>query len=97
MKPVLDAGVAVKFYLPEYYESEASRRPGGNHQFHAPELIFPGFSSVIWKNVRNGELIFEEGLEIIKAFLDFAMVTHSCHQTALSAFAGAESTGFDGL
>jgi predicted nucleic acid-binding protein len=65
---VVDASVAIKWYAPEIYEQEATKLLHGNHAFHAPELIYPEFSNILWKKVRRGEIIAAEGQRIITRF-----------------------------
>ena len=93
MKYVVDASVAIKWYVPEIYEQEATKLLQSNHVFHAPELIYPEFSSILWKKVRRGEVTQVEGQRIIAAFATKKLLSHA-HQALLqSAYTGAESTG----
>lgn len=93
MNLVLDASVAVKFYVPEIYEEEASRLLEGGHSLHVPELIFPEFANIIWKKVRGGEMSNEEGREIVDAFVLLDVVVHSHRDLIRSSFEGAAETG----
>lgn len=51
MRYVIDASVAVKWYLPEVFEQEASRLLNGRHELHVPELILPEIGSITRKMV----------------------------------------------
>lgn len=93
MKYVLDASVCVKWYVPEIYEQEATRLLQGGHTFHAPELILPELSSIIWKKVRKAEITPAEGHQIVDSFLKTRLTLHSHKQLTKSAYLGAESTG----
>jgi predicted nucleic acid-binding protein len=93
MKFVVDASVAIKWYVPEIYEQEADLLFQGGHVFHAPELIYPEFSSIIWKKVRRGEITSTDGKRIVKAFSKRNLIYHSHQPLIQSAYAGAESTG----
>jgi len=93
VKYVVDASVAVKWYVPEIYEQEATTVLKGRHEFHVPELILPEFSNITWKKVRRGELSAAEGSKIVSAFARKSWTVHSHRQTIRSAFAGAEATG----
>ena len=93
MKYVVDASVAVKWYVPEVFEQEATRLLKGRHDLHVPELILPEFSNIIWKKVRRGELSTAESSRIINAFTQKRWTTHSHRQTLRSAYTGAEATG----
>jgi len=93
VKYVVDASVAVKWYVPEVYEQEATRLLKGRHELHVPELILPEFSNIIWKKVRRGELSAAEGSRIVNALAKKSWTVHSDQQTLRSAYTGAEATG----
>lgn len=93
MRYVVDASVAVKWYIPEIYVQEAVRLLKGRHQLHVPELIFPEVGSIIWKRVRRGEISISAGDQIIAAVARKRWTVHSHRKTSSSAFAGAEATG----
>src|SRR5215210_3840993 len=93
MKYVVDASVCIKWYIPEPYEQEATRLLQGGHDFHAPELILPEVSNIIWKKVRRTEISSVEGERIINSFSKSSLTIHSHKQIIKSAYAGAESTG----
>ena len=92
MKYVVDASVAIKWYVPEIYEQEATRILQGNHLLHVPELIYPEFANILWKKVRRGEISAAEGQQIIAAFSKQRLSPHSHQQLVQSVFAGAEAT-----
>jgi predicted nucleic acid-binding protein len=52
---VVDSSVAVKWFLPEAYSSEASRilteYDNGALSFIAPDLIYAEFGNIIWKKL----------------------------------------------
>ena len=93
MKYVVDASIAVKWYIPEIYERETDRLLKGRHQLYVPELILPEFSNIIWKKVRRGEITEAEGETIVAAFLRKRWTIASHKRTLQSAFTGAVSTG----
>lgn len=93
MKYVVDASVAVKWYLPESYADEAIRLLEGDHDLHVPELILPEFSSIIWKKVRRGQVVESEGKTTVDAFQGLRWTVHSHKETLTSAYTGAISTG----
>ena len=92
MRKVVDASVAVKWYIPEIYEQEANRLQFGGDILHAPELILPEFSNIIWKKVRFGEITEKEGKKIIDAFASRNIQFHSHQSIIKSAFTGAVIT-----
>lgn len=92
MNQVIDASVAVKWYVPEVYEQEASNVQNSGNLLHAPELILPEFSNIIWKKVRLGNLTEKEGQQIVSAFCRTNLQLHSHRQLIKSAFTGAMMT-----
>lgn len=93
MNLVLDANVAVKFYLPEIFEEEAGRLLNTGHRFYVPELIFPEFGNIIWKKVRLGELSPDEAFEVLDAFSGIGLIVHSHRDLFRSSLEGAMATG----
>ena len=93
MRYVVDASVAVKWYVPEVFEQEATNVLKGRHDLHVPELILPEFSNIIWKKVLRGELTAAEGSKIVSALTRKGWTLHSHLQTLRSAYTGAEATG----
>lgn len=93
MRYVVDASVAVKWYIPEIYEREAARLLKGRHRFHVPELILPEIGNIIWKKVRRGEIDKSTGETIIAAAARKRWTIHPHKSILRSAFAGAEATG----
>lgn len=90
---VADASVAVKWYVPEIYTSEAEKLLNGSYEIHAPELILPEFGSIVWKKFRRKDLTEQEATRIIDAFGKQNILFHS-HRTLLNAaFAGAQASG----
>lgn len=65
---VVDASVAVKWFVPEIYTDAATVLLGGDHVLSAPDLIGPELVNTLWKKVRRGELTTGEAMEIVHAF-----------------------------
>lgn len=93
MKYVVDASVAVKWYVPEVFEAEAMTVLESGAELHAPELIVPEFGSIIWKKVRSGELPEKTGQKIIDAFRECSTMLHPHRKLSRSAFTGACLSG----
>ncbi len=92
MRYVVDASVAVKWYVPEIHDSHASTLQIKGNDLHAPELIVPEFSNIVWKKIRLGELSQAEGVRIVKAFGSAHVKLHSHRGLSMSAFTGAYLT-----
>ncbi len=92
MKRVVDASVAIKWYVPEVYEQEASRLQKSGDELHAPELILPEFGNIVWKKVIRREITEKEGQKIVTEFSRLNLVYHPQRQIIKSAFTGAMMT-----
>jgi predicted nucleic acid-binding protein len=93
MKLVIDASVAVKWYVPEIFEADADRVLRTASELHAPELILPEFSNIIWKKIKLGEITGPIGRNIVNAFSSANIMLHSHRQIVKSAFIGAAMSG----
>jgi predicted nucleic acid-binding protein len=69
---VVDASVALKWYLPERGAEGAGRLLAaaidGSRELLAPELIAAELANVLWKKVRRGECGAEEAGELLALF-----------------------------
>ncbi|MBW4645294.1 MAG: type II toxin-antitoxin system VapC family toxin [Goleter apudmare HA4340-LM2] len=52
---VLDASIAIKWFIPEVYSHAARRLLASNHIFLVPDFFFPEVGNVLWKRVHRGE------------------------------------------
>lgn len=93
MRRVVDASVAIKWYVTEVYTAEAEKLLDGSLELHAPELIVPEFGNIIWKKVRVKDLTVQEAAQIIDAFQKQKIAFHSHDNLLKAAFTGAERTG----
>src|ERR1041385_4514812 len=67
-KVVVDASVAVKWFVPEIHSAAAARLLDAELALCAPDLIGPEFGNMLWKKVRRGEISRKEADEIMIAF-----------------------------
>jgi predicted nucleic acid-binding protein len=67
-KVVVDASVAVKWFVPEIHSSAAACLLDPAIVLYAPDLINPEFGNTLWKKVRRAELARHEAEEILDAF-----------------------------
>jgi predicted nucleic acid-binding protein len=58
---VVDASVAIKWFLPEPLSNEAQRLLDGGDTLFAPDFLLIEFGNIIWKKVRLGELSRGDG------------------------------------
>jgi predicted nucleic acid-binding protein len=76
---VVDAGVAIKWYVPESDDAEARRFLDPGFELHVPELFFPEFGSIVWKKARVlkvPEMTAAEGLAAIRLLLGVVLTPH---------------------
>ena len=66
---VVDASVAIKWFLPENHSEAALRLLAQEHRLYAPELIFSEFSNVLWKRVRKKEISKSEADSTLEGLL----------------------------
>jgi predicted nucleic acid-binding protein len=93
MRRVVDASVAVKWYIPEILAGHAEKLLTNGDELFAPDLIIPETSNIIWKKIRRNELTPDEGESILSAFLRSGVRIRPHTSVARSAFTGALLSG----
>jgi predicted nucleic acid-binding protein len=86
---VVDAGVAIKWYVPEIHASAAKRLLRPNLTLHVPDLFFAEFSNILWKKARLlkvPEITEEEGREILGLVLGVSLTVHPMAPLARTAY-----------
>jgi len=76
---VVDAGVAIKWYVPEVHEADAKGLLDPAFTLHVPELFFPEFGSIVWKKARLlkvPEITEAEGRDILRLLLAVDLTVH---------------------
>ena len=66
---VVDASVAVKWFLSEPHSEQARAILDGDHEMLAPDLLVAEFGNVLWKRTRSGDMTEEEAAAAIEALL----------------------------
>jgi len=97
---VVDASVAIKWFLPENHSDAALRLLAQQHTLVAPDLIFSEFSNVLWKRVRRNEISNTEANSTLEAFLALhiqVQPSQSLVQLALEIACGENRTVYDSL
>jgi len=92
MKRVVDASVAVKWYVPEPYEQKAGRLLESGDELCAPELILPEFGNIIWKKILRQEITEKEGQRIITESVKTNLILYQHASIIKSAYTGATLT-----
>ena len=62
---VVDASVAIKWFVPEVLTDEALGFLQDEHTLFAPDLLWPEVGNIVWKKVRRGELEPEDARVIM--------------------------------
>jgi predicted nucleic acid-binding protein len=76
---VVDAGVAIKWYVPEVHEAEAKRVLDPAYSLHVPDLFYPEFGNIVWKKaclLKVPEITVDEGRDILDLLLGVALAVH---------------------
>ncbi|MBX3277517.1 MAG: type II toxin-antitoxin system VapC family toxin [Acidobacteria bacterium] len=89
MKYVVDASLAVKWYVPEVHSDAAERLLDPVHELCAPDLIVPEFGNIVWKKIARRELTELQGRNIIAAFTDVPFIIYPTAALLKPAFEGA--------
>lgn len=93
MSFVVDASVAIKWYVEEDHSESAAKLLISGSDLHVPELIYPEFGNILWKKVRRGEAFPSEARDIVDRFRRLALQIHPHTLLLKSAYIGAEITG----
>lgn len=78
-RAVLDASVAIKWYVPEVHSDKARKVLAALSQgltLHAPDLIYPEFGNILWKKERLGELTRDDANQVLTAFTAVPKTIH---------------------
>lgn len=67
-KLVVDASVAIKWFVPEIHSLAASRLLDTPIYLCAPDLIGPEIGNTLWKKVHRDEITRQEASEILTTF-----------------------------
>ena len=85
---MVDASVAVKWYVPEAQSEEAARLLASGRRLLAPDLVVAELGNALWKKVRIGELSEEEAGTIIETFVSACPLTLRASSRLVTAALG---------
>ncbi|MBI4562544.1 MAG: type II toxin-antitoxin system VapC family toxin [Candidatus Rokubacteria bacterium] len=83
---VVDASVAVKWFVPEVHTGASLRLLDGSHELLAPDLLLPEFGNILWKKVRLGEITHEDGRDILRGLMAVPLDLYSSRDLFEPAF-----------
>ena len=90
---VVDASVAVKWFLPEIHDDAALRLLNGGHTILVSDLIFSEVGNILWKRIRMKNITAEEGHKILSTFVTLPLVVSPSSPLILLALEVANQTG----
>jgi predicted nucleic acid-binding protein len=93
VRVVVDAAVAVKWFIPEIHATEAACLLEPGHQLLAPDLLMPEVGNVLWKKVRRGELRTEEAHQVLRGLSFVPLEVHASSRLLPAALEIAVATG----
>ncbi len=97
---VVDASVAVKWYVPEVHADHAATLLNVENELHAPDLLLAEFGNILWKKFVRGELTDSEAVSIVQAMLVVPLEIHASQpllQAALETALRSSRTVYDSL
>jgi predicted nucleic acid-binding protein len=97
---VVDASVAVKWFVPEVHSREAEVLLGPAHVLLAPDLLYAEVGNALWKKTRRGELRPDEARLVLGGLRRVALQltpTHVLVEAALDVALRADCTVYDGV
>lgn len=89
---VVDASVAIQWYLPEEHASEAEILLSDDFQLHAPELLLPEIANVLWKKCQAADISDIEAETALNFFRNRNIVLHEHKDLLRTALSGAIET-----
>ncbi len=91
---VVDASVAVKWFVPEIYSAEALRLLDAGVRRHIPVLLHTEVGQTIWKKVyQRKEIVPADGRSILRGLMVTPLEVHAVIPLVESAFDIALDTG----
>ena len=73
---VVDANVAIKWFLPEVHSEVAQRLMEGDNTLLVPDLLFSECGNILWKRVRSAEITEDEAQETLQALGGLPLEAH---------------------
>ena len=74
---VVDASVAVKWFIPETHSETAAILLDDAHELHGPDLLFPEFGNILWKKVNRDELTLDDALTALQGLQAAGLELHA--------------------
>ena len=97
---VVDASVAIKWYLPETNSADADRLLSGGFQLLAPDLLLPEMGNILWKRVMRSELSVQKAQVILQALESLPLTLRPASllaENAMTIACGLKRSFYDSL
>lgn len=97
---VVDASVAIKWYLPEVHSENALRLLDDERELLVPDLVWSEVGNILWKKWQKAQLTVEQPSAILQDFGHLGLVIHSSQKLAPTAWSLAtrlKRTFYDSL
>jgi predicted nucleic acid-binding protein len=86
VKPiVIDASVAIKWFVPEIHQDAAARWLSSGHPLLAPDLLFAEVGNIVWKKTIRGALSEAEARQVRRALAKLPLLTLSTRELSAAA------------
>lgn len=89
---VVDASIAIKWFIPEIHSDAALRLRHGEHRLHVPAFLTLELGNVLAKKIRRQELTHTEGDTILKELKQLPLQCHPDARLFPSAYRLALNT-----
>ena len=83
---VIDASIAIKWYLPEIHAGAALQYLDESLTLLVPELFYTEFGNILWKKCRVGEISIAEAHGILDEIGRVPLQQHDIHSILKPAF-----------
>lgn len=90
---VVDASVAVKWFVPEVHGIAAQRFVHPGHQLFAPDLLWPEFGNILWKKLLRKQISPQAARRILADFHSYRVGIIPSEPLLLAALDIAERIG----
>jgi predicted nucleic acid-binding protein len=84
---VVDASVAVKWFVPEIHSEAALRILKGERDLLVPDLVWGEVGNILWKKRQRSEVTDEDARFVLQQLGRFKLAVHSSQELAETAWA----------
>lgn len=83
---VVDASVAIKWYLPEIHSEDALRLIEEERELLVPDLVWSEVGNILWKKWQKDQLDGRDVLSILQDFGRLGLIFHPSEKLAATAW-----------